>query len=575
VSGISTRSWPGRLWGAARRDGTEAGQALVIVLVVVLLLIFASAVATTAITRSAVLERLGTDRQLSRQAVYSGTAAFYAALESDPAFNAPTLPPGCHASYPSSCANVFPESGPGQLFYGYSGGSVQVSGGTLVPCPSPAATCVTFSDELQPEPDSPPGYSLFAVSLIVTARSNCQAGGTCGYARGVERFVPRQFLSYLQFTGSELLDPALAAQSGTPYGTWYADCTTTASGAAAPVPDAVAATGPHASVCVVPAYLGPSASYPGDVLSGPVGTDDSVVYVCGAGTAEPVFQGAEPQATGSPPTAQYPAPGDCTSAPNGATPAGQTVPASPLPVSTSPLASVAAAADSYPASCGTLTVVLNGTATPPTYSAQCGSASPATMAWPANGVIYAGSNVSVQGTACQPVTVASAGTVMVTGNLTYATGCPAAVIGLVAGNAVVVVPSTSGGQITCWPNPVASQCMTVDAAVMALGAGDLPQPGSGTPAGGSFYLAGWNTATPPSCASGIVCALVFYGSVTEQYRGSFGTYSAYPSGPAPRSGIAKQFIFDARLVHDQPPYFLEPTTGLWERTGTTYITSGS
>lgn len=179
-----------------------------------------------------------------------------------------------------------------------------------------------------------------------------------------------------------------------------------------------------------------------------------------------------------------------------------TVPAAPPPPDTSALAGDAAPADRLGSTTDpvTVTVDLSGTtAAGAAYTVDDGPARP----WPTTGVLYVYGTATLSGEACLPVTVGASGAIDIVGNLFRAPDCPRAVIGLVAGSQVTVVPATVHDQIACWPKPVAGQCMTVQAAVMALGASDLPE--NGSPSGGSFNLEGWDVDASP-LGTGGTCA---------------------------------------------------------------------
>ena len=94
-------------------------------------------------------------------------------------------------------------------------------------------------------------------------------------------------------------------------------------------------------------------------------------------------------------------------------------------------------------------------------------------------------------------------------------------------------------------------------AVGECGGGDCA--GTGTIATQRWATAG--TGTAPS-----VPVLYFYGSMTSKYRAVFGlTVLGQGSQGTTVRGLSKQFRHDATLKNRQPPYFLEPTTDLWER----------
>lgn len=550
---------------ATAHPGDEPGQALAIVVAIVTVILLACSVVVTAVTSAGKAAHSNSDLQVTQTTAEAAANYFYAALENTPGWS-PAIQP-----------NQFP----GSMFSGYSAGSwVEISGAGLTSCPSPQATCVSFADSLQQLPYSAPGGAAtapFAVALQVDVRANCRFAGAhgCAVSRLVERITPIQYLDYLDFTGSQLLDPALATQGSETYATWFSDCTNGGTGGTTtPLADSAVVAGANAAQCPIPAYVGPTAYAASDQISGPVGTNDSTIYVCGtadSAAGQPSFT-VPPQATSATPTAEYPLPSLTSPAGcSGTAPAGTSVAATPLPTSTSNLAAIAAAQDTYSTS---TTLVLNGTSSASSYTANG-----VTKPWPATGVIYVDGDVHVKGTVCEPVTVAAAGSVYIDGNLSYS--CSAASTGLIADNAVVVQPTIgASNQITCWASPVDGQCMTVDAAVMALGDSDLPA-SSGTPLGGSFYLQGWNSYLPPDgtlsgttdqCTGSVtVCALVFDGSVSEAFRGAFGQYKFTSTTTSVlETGITKQFSFDTTLVDRQPPYFLEPNSSTWQRAGATF-----
>jgi hypothetical protein len=596
--------------GRGLPEDNEAGQALAVVILLVAVLIVAASVGVIAVTRSGATSRLASDRQVAQGAAQSGAELFFVSLNNGGAF-----PP---AGTAQSARNVYPVGLAGNIT---STAWYQLTGTGLAACPATlTATCIQITDALQQITNSATSSPPYLINVQVDARTNCRSGTVaaptgCALARLEQRISPRQFTNYMEFDNSEFLDPQLYGQQGGTYQSWYTSCT---SGGTA-IGDVTAANNSLvSSICQVPAYLGPSAYYntagtsSGDVL-GPIATNDQAVYICGTGptqAGQPLFN-ATPQATGSNSTLpqvvqEYPVPltstnaQACTGAPVNP---GQAVAASGLPLSTSPLAQIASSQDTFSSATN---IVLSGSTTPSasTYSSNPQNGTPVTASkWPATGVIYVNGNAYVSGAACQGVTVAASGNIYIVNNIinqrlhATGTGC-AGSIGLVAGGSVVVQPAFVGQvctttgpctgtatstQIQCWTDSYA-ECQVVDAAVMALGyAGgtSLPAPTS-APGGGSFYLQGWNTDIPPQGAlptgggqptcgtSGEDCALVFTGSITEAFRGAFGVYATSTGTAIVGTGINKQFSFDTSLVSSQPPYFLTPVSGIWQRTGTTY-----
>lgn len=493
-----------RLWRDRNPDGGwVAGMAVIVVSVLMVL----AGVTVLSVGSSAAAARRNADALVARATALSGVELFFAAIDEVPAST--WLPPCAVGSTPACTdhADVFPPS----LTTASGGSWVQMVEGGVTPCAEAGTpietTCIRMADTLEPDPGSPPGVGLYQITLQVDALTNCRRGawsaaapgtapGDCVYARVLQRFTPRQYAHYLDYTGSELLDPALWVGDGGSYQDWLAACTT--GDPPAPVADTVAAA-EAPSVCATPAYLGAgtvagsATASPGDVLNGPVATNDQTVYSCNSATAPPAATGIE--AVSAVPSAELPAtvtgPGPgCPGPP----PGGTTVPAAPPPPDDSSLAAAALPADVFgtPARPVSVTITFLGrTPGASGYEVDGGPLRP----WPGSGVVYVYGQASVRGQVCLPVTLGTAGSIEIVGNLSDAPGCAGAVTGLVATDGVSVVPAVVRNQVACWPDPVAGQCMTVQAAIIALGAGDLPE--NATPAGGSFSLAGWDRDASP------------------------------------------------------------------------------
>jgi alpha-tubulin suppressor-like RCC1 family protein len=491
----------------------EEGWLAALAVVIIAVLMVAAAVTTISVGTSDTAARRNSDALVARTSALSGADLFFSSIQAVSATSwLPTCPAGIGSG--TSCSDhydVFPPS----LSAVANGAWNEIEGGGLATCTGTTSetTCIQMHDTLEPDPASPPGVDLYEITLQVTAATNCRSGswGTvqdpatptdCVSSRVLQRFTPRQYANYLDYTGSELLDPKLYQENGGSYQTWLTTCTTkpTTGSPPQPIPDTLAAAS-KPNVCVTPAYLGAgtiagsTTSYPGDTVDGPVATNDQTVYSCNDSSSPPSI--SEIEAVGTKPSSELPTSVTGTSAPcAGPAPSGTTAAASLPPNDASSLASDTAVQDTYGSASSPVndTISFTGTSTSAasnTYSVNGGLPEP----WPSSGVIYVYGNVQVSGEVCRPVTLGATGSISIVGNLYYNATCERAVTGLVAGNGVTVVPTTAHNQITCWPEPVKSQCMTIQAAVIALGAADLPTTGS--PGGGSFNLSGWNTDASP------------------------------------------------------------------------------
>jgi hypothetical protein len=231
-----------------------------------------------------------------------------------------------------------------------------------------------------------------------------------------------------------------------------------------------------------------------------VATNDQTVFSCNTASAPPAITDLE--AVSASPSTELPHSVTGSAPPcGGQAPPGKTVAASPPPLDASSLDTVASSQDTFGSVASPADVTLSFEGSSPgsnTYSVNGGQPHP----WPSAGVIYVYGDASISGEDCLPVTVGASGGIAITGNLFDNNACPGAVTGLIANDGVSIVPAVEDGQITCWSAPVEGQCMTVQAAIIALGASDLPPTGS--PDGGSFSLVGWDTYASP-LGSGTTC----------------------------------------------------------------------
>jgi len=388
-----------------------------------------------------------------------------------------------------------------------------------------------------------------SVLVEVTARYRCADATTsgdpsrCVLARLHQRLSQRQFYDYFLFDQFETLDPALYPPSQRATAT--ADCERTVSGK-----DRYGnPTGaPRGGDCLPVAFLGPAGSSAGDLVVGPLHTNDDYFTNCGPAQFSALAGAAVSQieSTGAGPTSGGPVEplgGACGSA-QADFGTAQPLPNAPwyeFPTDVSAPASAAFPSDRYNSSGGTaVTVVLDGTAGRYWVSG-------ASRPWPGAGVIFIDGDASVSGSLCAPVSVVASGEISVTGDLTYAAGCPSAVAGLEAGDGVGVVVPASGSR-------------TVQAAVLALGARDT----GSAPRPGSFFVIGWDTQAVGGSGTNSR-TLHFSGAVASLFRGAYGSYQKTGSGGQLVTGLAKDFSFDPRLQTVQPPYFLTPVGAGWTR----------
>ena len=207
---------------------------------------------------------------------------------------------------------------------------------------------------------------------------------------------------------------------------------------------------------------------------------------------------------------------------------------------------------------GNITVAMNDntlTITAPNGHVHSG------VPFPSTGVIYASGNISVSGTNSGRLTLAAGGNITVTSNLTYASppaqsnGCtsspPAATCNAVTG-------LEADGAIYLQYN---QQPLTVDAAMLSLTHSVTITPAlSFTSAKGL----GGDTCPSGSTSGTFACpTLTINGAMATDYRGIFGAYDNLTGSLD--QGWHKDFTYDTRLFHIEPPWFLSSTTGQWVR----------
>ena len=534
---------------------SESGVALIMTVATLAVVMTLTTTAVCVVLANTADARRSNARMVARAAAEAGADEFFSRVIRDPGYFA--APAG---------GGTPPYLDPATADPAYAPQWTTVPAGAPQTCTnSYDDVCVQVRAVVSRQPGNP--YAD-AVTVEVTAATLCPSGvahlATCVTDTVHQRLTQRQFFDYLYLDQLETLDPLL-------YGT-AADQATAARRCA------LLATGRPAGCTAVP-FLS------GDVVSGPIHTNDTSFSDCGTPRFQPTLDrsGApthDPtalEATGAAVFVPAPSPACAGSSPALSTGVAEApnAPSFSFAVDVSGLAHVAATADSYR---GPTTITLDGRSTPGRgrYGAVAGASppTPADRPWPGSGVIYVDGDAYVSGTACDPVSIAATGDIFVQDDLAYgpAATCPAAATGLEADDSVVVLPTRG----PAGPAVNATTDRTVDAAVLALGkhscvstaaGGASPPPGvtcsvaaGGQLRGGSFYVQGWDT-TPLGGAPPHV--LHFYGAIASIWRGAIGGFD--PATGRLVSGWAKDFAFDRHLRTSQPPYFLAPVVAGWAR----------
>ncbi len=221
-----------------------------------------------------------------------------------------------------------------------------------------------------------------------------------------------------------------------------------------------------------------------------------------------------------------------------------------VPPTNSALKTIATAPYKYT---GRTEIVLNGnsmTVTNPAF------ATPQTLPLPANGVIYVSSSgctsaysyaqtytttaagcgdLWIKGSYSGPLTLAAENDIIVNGNLTKS-GDP--LLGLVANNFVRVYHPGTFSNGSCTGNAASTPTnVTIDAAILALQH--------------SFIVDNWY------CGASLGTLTVF-GAIAQRFRGPVGTSGG--------TGYIKDYVYDDRLRHREPPHFIDPVQAAWRIT---------
>jgi hypothetical protein len=221
-----------------------------------------------------------------------------------------------------------------------------------------------------------------------------------------------------------------------------------------------------------------------------------------------------------------------------------------VPPTNSGLKQIAAADYRYT---GKTEIVIDGnsmTVTNPAF------ATPKVQPLPANGVVYVSSSgctssyayaqtynttatgcgdLLVKGNYSGSLTMAAENDIIVNGNLTKSGD---ALLGLIANNFVRVYHPGTFSNGSCTANAATTPTnITIDAAILALQH--------------SFIVDNWY------CGAGLG-TLKVTGAIAQRFRGPVGTSGG--------TGYIKDYIYDDRLRHREPPYFIDPVQAAWRMT---------
>ncbi|HEV3230336.1 MAG TPA: hypothetical protein VGY97_12730 [Solirubrobacteraceae bacterium] len=377
-----------------------------------------------------------------------------------------------------------------------------------------------------------------ALSMIDSSTQALQIRAT-GRSNGVKRTIvatirPAGFLDFLYFTDLETLDPAVYQLTNPDQASWAAqNCVVYRRDGR-----------PDGCTAIVFANA--------DVISGPLHTNDDLL-LCGS----PTFgRSSTDNIEVSAPPPGWAQSGGCSGSPTMKGTYKTTARILSMPSTNTSLAAVAKAQYTFT---GATSIVLNGTSM--TVTNQAAGLSNFPMALPANGVIYVqngacGStynfqqqyndptgcaNLYVKGTYSQSLTLASAGDVVVTGNLVRNGNVT---LGLIPNNfARVYHPVSFDGGGGCsnassGPYGPAPGSIEIDAAILSLQH--------------SVIVDNWYCGDP-------LGTLSINGAIAQKFRGPVGTGSI--SNVV--SGYIKNYTYDDRLKLISPPYFLNPIQSQW------------
>lgn len=409
----------------------------------------------------------------------------------------------------------------------------------------PGSTVERYADELIPATGqsscslADPVTSMIESSPPAAGTFRIRSTGFAGKAQQsiVATFRRKSFVDYVYYTKFETLDPSAYASASD-----RSTAATTCNRAARnnrPI-------GSGGSPCSQISFVS------SDTVNGPLHTEDRLV-VCGT----PTFGRSASDAI------EVVDPVGWTASCNGSSPhftGTEVASASGIdpPPDNSQLANLALPAYRYS---GQTHITLNPDAT---MTVTTGGASPRTVPYPSNGVVYVSSTavcpgytpfgvtygagnttatvngqpvpagcgiLTVNGTYNQPLTLGSDNDVVIDGNLTSSNS---AVLGLIADNFVRVFHPCANG--TNGAGTLSSP--TINAAMLAVRH--------------SFIVDNYDCGSSPG-------TLNVTGAIAQIYRGPVGTFNS--NGVS--TGYAKNYNYDNHLHAQEPPHFLDPVQAAW------------
>lgn len=465
------------------------------------------------------------------------------------------------------------------------------------------------------------------VTITVIARTRCAgSAATCTYAALAQRLRNRQLFDYLFYTQFDALDPTLyplattdgsltQSQATTLCGNRYA--TRTLSAAAGDGPEITATggvTAPRDPRCLEVTYQADPSRQTGDIIRGPVFTNDDRIVVCGTpqftdpvtvagdGVTDPTAAGgrtfwasakdlqataadtgcanSQPlNAAGTGAATGHPCQGTCTlrlPPSNLSAPAFQAATAPTYqvsPIAAGPVGiTVNAPAAGAPTSTLTFTNAKDATGAPITTPRPL----------PANNLLYVNGDVQLGGTGGAPsvlggkLNIFAAGTLTVTGDARYCARPSTTALCDVSSSGPITDAGFTGRLTTL--NADSNDLLVL----MAGGSIQLAQPpamsthreldGLLVALGNAVSVQNWQT--PQSWAGDPAAdpVLHFFGAMAGKYQGVFGSYNAALGSIT--SGYHKDFYFDSRLRDNAislPYYPLSPGEPNWVRVDTSDV----
>lgn len=411
----------------------------------------------------------------------------------------------------------------------------------------------------------------YAGLIGLTVSGKAVSGGTTSTRTFKFRIRPASSLNTIYWTNYETLDGTLADPAHA-----TDDCKVYQGQGALP------------SGCIVQFY-------PGDVLDGPVFSNDGF-YICdNAGSATPpTFESSVSSGDSYSATRwQEQCPGTNTSP---VWPAGSPIHAANTPPQTTDASDLTAAEDYGCYISGSPTFTLDPNAADPTKltwtggtldnasnnpnsAAACGGASGggtvsiATGALKAN-IFYASGNITVSGEVQGALTLVSGADIIIDGPITYPSADKVEpsggdwsdasdVVGLIAQTSVEVLHAGNGTQCswTLGSTTHPTNCdyksgIEIDAAILALNQ--------------SFYVQNYYL---PNCG-GADGTLTVFGSIAQFHRGPVGTSGSCGSTTF-TTGYLKSYHYDSTLQTIWPPYFLPPQGAVWSAVSYTELPPGA